>query len=90
MNTVIALVLAPPACPDDKATCEQHTHDDDGFPGATVCSLRLHHPAPCVTRGVEAATILNDLCLDSECGYAVVNLIDLPARLGPDAAANRG
>jgi hypothetical protein len=77
MNQVIALVLAPPACPDDKPQCEHHSHEEDGFPGATCCSLRLHHPAPCVSRGDGAATILNDLCSDPECKYAVVQLDDL-------------
>jgi hypothetical protein len=76
-NQVIALVLAPPACPDDKPPCENHSHESDGFPGATVCSLRRHHPGRCVSRGVDAATILDDLCTDPACRYAVVDLDDL-------------
>jgi len=82
-NQVIALVLAPPACPDDKPPCENHSHESDGFPGATVCSLRRHHHAPCVSRGDGAATILNDLCTDPECRYAVASFEDL-MRLAED------
>lgn len=76
-NQVIALILAPPACRDDQPQCENHSHEDDGFPGVTACSLRLHHHAPCVSRGDGAATVLNDLCTDPGCRYAAATFDDL-------------
>lgn len=76
MFSTIALVLAPPACPDDRPPCEQHAHPDNEA-ASTVCSLRLHHEGLCVSRGTETATILDVLCTDQDCRFTVVTLDDL-------------